>query len=112
MTVIRGGSTGSTVTVNVKTTGTGTAEGGAGPCGPGIDFTTATLPVTFNPGQTSKTVTIPLCTDTEVDGLETIGLALDNVVGRHARHSEHRDDPDRRERRGRHRSSSPPPRAA
>jgi glucose/arabinose dehydrogenase len=81
VTVIRGGSTGSTVTVNVKTTGTGTAEGGPSPCGPGIDFTTATLPVTFSPGQTSKSVTIPLCPDTEVDGLETIGLALDNVVG-------------------------------
>ena len=81
VTVIRGGSTGSTVTVNVKTTGTGTAEGSAGPCGPGIDFTTATLPITFSPGQTSKSVTIPLCPDTEVDGLETIGLALDNVVG-------------------------------
>jgi len=81
VTVVRGGSTGSTVTVNVKTTGTGTAEGGAGPCGPGIDFTTATLPVTFAPGQTSKIVTIPLCPDTEVDGPETIGLVLDNVVG-------------------------------
>ncbi len=81
VTVVRGGSTGTTVTLNVKTTGTGNAEGGAGPCGPGIDFTTATLPVTFNPGDTSKTVTIPLCPDTVVDGLETVGLVLDNVAG-------------------------------
>ena len=81
VTVIRGGSTGGTVTVNVRTTDTGTAEGGSSPCNPGIDFTTANQPVTFTPGETSKSVTIPLCPDTEVDGLETIGLALDNVVG-------------------------------
>ncbi len=79
--VIRGGTTNGTVTVNVKTTGPGNAEGGAGPCGAGIDFTTATLPVTFNPGDTSKTVTVPLCPDTIVDGSETIGLVLDNVSG-------------------------------
>ena len=70
-----------TVTLNVKTTGSGNAEGGAGPCGAGIDFTTATLPVTFKPGDTSKTVTIPLCPDTEVDGTQSIGLVLDNVSG-------------------------------
>ena len=81
VTVIRGGTTNSPVTVNVKTTGSGNAEGGAGPCGPGVDFTAVTLPVTFNPGQTSKTVTIPLCPDSIVDGTETIGLALDNVSG-------------------------------
>ena len=77
VTVIRGGSTGSAVTVNVKTTSAGNAEGGSGPCGPGMDFTSATLPVTFSPGQASKTVTLPLCTDSIVDGTETIGLALE-----------------------------------
>jgi hypothetical protein len=81
VTVMRGGSTGGTVKVNVRTTDTGTAEGGAGPCGPGMDFTTANPQLTFNPGETSKSVTIPLCPDTVVDGLETIGLELDNVEG-------------------------------
>jgi Calx-beta domain-containing protein len=81
VTVVRGGSTGGTVKVNVRTTDTGTAQGDAGPCAAGVDFTTSNPLVTFNPGETSKNVTIPLCRDTEVDGLETIGLALDNVLG-------------------------------
>jgi glucose/arabinose dehydrogenase len=81
VTVIRGGATNSAVTVNVKTTGPGTAEGGPGPCGTGIDFTAVSLPVPFNPGETVKTVTIPLCPDTDADGIETIGLFLDDVSG-------------------------------
>ena len=105
VTVIRGGSTGSAVTVNVKTTGAGNAEGGSGPCGPGMDFTSATLLVTFNPGQTSKTVTFTLCTDTNVDGTETIGLALEPTPSTPAPRSEPRTPPRsaRRERRRRHR---------
>jgi hypothetical protein len=81
VTVIRGGSTGGVVTVSVRTTAAGTAQGSAGACGAGSDFTTATLPVTFNAGETSKKITIPLCPDTAAEGPETIGLALDEVVG-------------------------------
>jgi hypothetical protein len=81
VTVVRGGPTGSTVTVSVRTTDTGTADGGAGPCGTGLDFTAVDQLLTFNPGETSKSVTIPLCQDTEVDGPETIGLALEDAVG-------------------------------
>ena len=112
VTVVRGGSTGSAVTVNVKTTSAGNAEGGPGPCGPGIDFTTATLPVTFNPGQTSKTVTIPLCPDTHVDGTQTIGLALDNVSGATLGNPEYGHGPGRSRTTSAGQCSSPPPRAA
>ena len=79
VTVMRDGSTGSTVTLQVKTTTGGTAT--AGTCGSGADFTAVTVPVTFTPGQTSRTVTIPLCSDTGVEELETIALVLDNVTG-------------------------------
>ena len=81
VTVIRDGATNGTVTVDVETTAAGSAEGSSGPCGPGVDFTAVTLPVTFNPGETIKTVTIPLCPDTDADGTETVGLALVNVSG-------------------------------
>jgi Calx-beta domain-containing protein len=79
VTVIRDGPTGTTVTLEVKTTTGGTAA--AGTCGNGADFTAITVPVAFSPGQTSRTVTIPLCPDTGVEDLETIGLVLDNVAG-------------------------------
>ena len=79
VTVIRDGSTASTVTLNVKTTTGGTAT--AGTCGAGADFTAVNMPVIFTPGQTSRTVTIPLCPDAGVEELETIALVLDNVAG-------------------------------
>jgi glucose/arabinose dehydrogenase len=79
--VTRGGSTGSTVSVDVKTTATGTASGGGSPCAAGADFTAVTLHVTFNPGETVKTVTLPLCPDTAVESTESIGLVLSNVTG-------------------------------
>ena len=82
VTVIRGGSTGSTVTVNVKTTGTGTAEGGPSPCGPGIDFTTAaTLPArTFSPGQDEQERDDPVVPGHRGGRAgRAIGLALDNI---------------------------------
>jgi glucose/arabinose dehydrogenase len=81
VTVPRGGATTSTVTVNVQTTGTGSAAGSLGPCGTGVDVTAIIPPVTFNSGDISKVVTIPLCPDTEVEGTETIGLVLTDPVG-------------------------------
>ena len=55
----------------------GQCRRGLGPLRPRHGLHVGDLPVTFNPGQTSKTVTLPLCTDTVVDGTETIGLALE-----------------------------------
>ena len=106
VTVIRGGSTGSAVTVNVKTTSAGNAEGGSGPCGPGMDFTSATLPVTFNPGQASKTVTLPLCTGQHRrwhGDDRPRPRTRPRQPRRHPRNPEHRHGPARRERRRRHR---------
>jgi glucose/arabinose dehydrogenase len=66
--------------VTVQTTATGTASGAAS-CGAGIDFAAVSVLVTFLPGQSSKPVTITLCPDTQVDGSETIELALTDPVG-------------------------------
>jgi hypothetical protein len=79
--VWRQGVTSTTVDLDVQPTGPGTATGGAGSCAAGVDFTAVTLHVTFNPGETVKTVTLPLCPDTAVEPTETIGLVLGNVTG-------------------------------
>ena len=79
--VWRQGVTNSTVALDVQLTGPGTATGGASPCSAGVDFTAVTLHVTFNPGETVKSLTIPLCPDTQVEGTESIGLVLASVSG-------------------------------
>ena len=64
------------------TTTDGTAHGGAAGngtgCGvAGVDYILVTnLPVTFNPGETSKTVFITLCGDSIIEPTETINLTL------------------------------------
>jgi hypothetical protein len=64
------------------TTTDGTAHGGAAAngtgCGvAGVDYILVTnLPVTFNPGENSKTVFITLCGDMIVEPTETINLTL------------------------------------
>ena len=59
------------------TTTDGTAHGGAG-CGvSGVDYILVTnQPVTFNPGETSKTVFVQLCSDSISELTETINLNL------------------------------------
>jgi glucose/arabinose dehydrogenase len=80
VTVRRQGSPGTEVHVTVQTTGSGNADGGDA-CAEGLDYRAVSLPLTFLPGQTTRSVSIPLCPDTTVDGSETIGLALASPTG-------------------------------
>ncbi len=79
-TISRTGDTSGTTTVFFSTSD-GTATGGppangAG-CTTGIDYITVTnQPVTFDPGETLKTVFVQICSDTMVEPTETINLLL------------------------------------
>ena len=73
ITVLRGGPTTGTVTVDYKTTnGSATA---------GSDYTTAAGTLTFGPGVTSRTFAVPVLADTVAEGSETVNLVLENPVG-------------------------------
>ena len=75
ITVNRTGSTTGTNTVNFSTTG-GTATAGTA-CGGGVDYVNVTnQAVTFNPGDTSKTVNVTICSDAVADAGETINMTL------------------------------------
>ena len=102
VTVIRDGSTGSTVTVKVKTTGTEAPPRPRGPLRPRDRFHGRHPARHLQPGSDEQDGDDPVMLGHRASTeLETIGLVLDNVDGRHSRHAERRDDPDRRERRGR-----------
>jgi len=58
----------STVTVNYAVTGTAT--------GGGVDYTLSDGTLTFNPGETSKTIAIAVNNDTINEGDETVGITL------------------------------------
>ena len=47
----------------------------------GVDYTAMSGTLTFADGETSKTVTIPILDDAEVEGSENFGLTIDNIVG-------------------------------
>ena len=47
----------------------------------GEDYTATSGTLTFADGETSKTVSIPILDDTEVEGSENFGFAIDNIVG-------------------------------
>jgi formylglycine-generating enzyme required for sulfatase activity len=64
----------SAVTVGYGVTG-GTAEGG------GVDYTLDSGTVTFEPGQTSAVINIPIVDDDLEEGTETIDLAVGSVSG-------------------------------
>jgi len=74
ITITRHNSTAGTNTVNFATSN-GTATGGAA-CTSGVDYISVSQAVTFNPGDTSKTVNVQLCSDTITDPNETINLTL------------------------------------
>jgi len=57
------------------TTSNGTATGGAAP-GPGVDYQTVAQAVVFNPGDTFKTVNVPIFSDTLNEPTETVNLTL------------------------------------
>lgn len=70
LTVLRSGSTADTVSVAYSTTnGTATA---------GVDYTALNGTLTFNPGETSKTVTLVSLADSLVEGDETVLVTLSN----------------------------------
>ncbi len=73
LTVKRTGGTNSTVTVDFLTAD-GAAEDGS-------DYTATNATLTFDPGQASKTITVPLSNDTSVEGDETFSLSLTNLTG-------------------------------
>jgi hypothetical protein len=75
VTLNRTGDTSGTTTVTFSTSD-GTATGGAA-CTSGVDYiTVAGQSVTFNPGETSKTVFVTICGDTMQETTETINLTL------------------------------------
>jgi ELWxxDGT repeat protein len=72
ITVTRTGGSGA-ATVTLTTTG-GTAA-------PGADFTAFIGAVTFNPGETSRSVSIPVVSDAIAEGAETFTVALSTPTG-------------------------------
>ncbi|HEY0081934.1 MAG TPA: Calx-beta domain-containing protein, partial [Pyrinomonadaceae bacterium] len=80
VTVSRSGGSAGTVTVDYATVAGGTATGGAS-CGGAVDYVTTMGTLTFADGVNSQTFTIQLCTDSLVEGSETINLQLSNATG-------------------------------
>ena len=74
ITINRTGSTTGTTTVNFATSN-GTATGGAA-CTSGVDYISVAQAVTFNVGETSKTVNVDICGDALVEPTQTINLTL------------------------------------
>ena len=88
ITVNRSGDTSGTASVDYKTTDTDTftvgcadtsnnAGGAFGRC----DYATTLDTLTFAPGQTTRTFSIPIINDAFAEGSETFGVALSNVTG-------------------------------
>jgi CSLREA domain-containing protein len=80
ITVLRGGGSAGTATVNYSTSN-GTATGGA-TCGAGVDYVPASGTFTWNNGDTSvRQFTVTLCNDETNEGDETINLTLSDAGG-------------------------------
>jgi uncharacterized protein (TIGR03118 family) len=77
VTVTRAGDASGTATVNLNTLD----ESLAGHASQKSDYEIALAKLTFNPGETSKTVRILIVNDQFVEGNEVIDLALSNVTG-------------------------------
>ncbi|MDB6034285.1 MAG: hypothetical protein JWM16_4623 [Verrucomicrobiales bacterium] len=71
--VIRTGATNTSVTVDYRTTGGGTATAG-------VDYIAVNDALTFAPGETIKFFPIQILNDTNVEGVETVNLFLTNVT--------------------------------
>jgi len=74
ITINRTGDTSGTTTVNFATSN-GTATGGAA-CTSGVDYISVNQSVTFNPGDTTKTVNVQICGDMMVEPTQTVNLTL------------------------------------
>jgi hypothetical protein len=75
ITITRAGGTLGPAAVNFSTSIGGSATGGAAP-GPGVDYVTKSVTLTFAAGQTTQTVTVQTVADTLAEGAETVSLAL------------------------------------
>ncbi|HQZ94940.1 MAG TPA: carboxypeptidase regulatory-like domain-containing protein [Pyrinomonadaceae bacterium] len=78
VTVNRTGVTTGVTNATVTLTSGGRAVGGA-TCATGVDYQNTAQAVSFAAGETSKTVTIPLCGDISADTDETVNLTLTNL---------------------------------
>ncbi|MDB6032927.1 MAG: hypothetical protein JWM16_3265 [Verrucomicrobiales bacterium] len=54
---------------------------GGGTASPGVDFVDPTATITFNPGETTKTVLVPIINDSLDEPNETLELYLSNTTG-------------------------------
>ncbi len=80
VTVLRSGPTTGAVSVDLVPQTTSSATGGT--CGVGgADFAASVIHVEIPSGQGSKTVPVPICTDTRAEGTETFGLSLESPSG-------------------------------
>jgi len=72
-----------TVQLSAASTGTATVHYATSPgtATAGSDYTTASGTLSFSPGQTSKTFSVPILEDTVVEGSETVNLALTSPTG-------------------------------
>jgi ELWxxDGT repeat protein len=68
ITVVRLGNTAGTAIVQYAT--------GGGTAAPGTDYTPVSGTLMFNPGETSKTISVPVVNDTLIEGDQTVGLVL------------------------------------
>ncbi len=73
ITVTRSGGSEGTVTI-LATTSDGTATAST-------DYTATTTALVFNPGETTKTFTVPILDDGRLEGNETVNLTLSNISG-------------------------------
>jgi uncharacterized delta-60 repeat protein/uncharacterized repeat protein (TIGR01451 family) len=72
--VVRRGSTRDPATVDFTTTTNGTAKAG-------VNYTPVTNNVVFAPGQTARSVTIPIINNTLIEGNKTVTMELTNAIG-------------------------------
>lgn len=73
ITLVRSNGLASAVTVNfITTAGTATA---------GVDYSNATQTVTFNAGETTRKILVPIISDALVEGNETVQLTLADATG-------------------------------
>src|SRR6185369_4492158 len=71
--------TGRTVSVNYATSNL-TATGGAGCNNPGVDYETTSGTLTFQPGNTSLTIPVKICGDSNAEAIETFLVTLSGGV--------------------------------
>ena len=82
--VLRTGNTNGTATLDYTTSdtaGSSSCDVVSGKASSRCDYETTAGTLTFNPGETAKTITIPIIDDSFADGLESFSLTLSNLTG-------------------------------